>query len=300
MIFARMRPFIRRGMVALAVSILVVLVLGALFAPQLLPYDPEEVALENKFASPGQEHILGCDHLGRDVASRLLHGARTSLGAVAVIACVILTLGVAVGATAGYAGGAVDNALMRFCDIFLVFPTFILAMFLIGVLGTGLVNVVLAVSLTHWAWYARIIRGFVLSLKHREYVLAAKVSGTGRVATVLRHVLPPVFAQLAILITLDVGHMMMHVSGLSFLGLGVTPPTPEWGVMIADARQYVWTHPELIMYPGLAIFITVMACNYLGDALRDALDPHSREHQAVEREVVEHVPGYDSLAEVRS
>ena len=277
---SRLKGHLRRGLVAFSSLVVLILVVSALFAPLISAHDPTEVSLANKFAEPGRTHPLGCDHLGRDVLSRLLHGARTSLGAVLVIAGVILLLGFAVGATAGYAGGVVDATLMRICDVFLTFPTFILAMFMIGVLGTGIVNVVLAVSLTHWAWYARIIRSLVLSLKNREHVLAARVSGTGRLMTMVRHVLPPVGAQLAILATLDIGHMMMHVSGLSFLGLGVRPPTPEWGVMIADARQYVWTHPELIMYPGLAIFVTVMAFNLLGDALRDALDPQASQHQA--------------------
>ncbi|TVM15986.1 nickel ABC transporter permease subunit NikC [Oceanidesulfovibrio indonesiensis] len=297
MIPAGMKRYVRRGLVGFALALVVLLVSSAAFAPVLSPYDPTEVNLVNKFAEPGPEHILGCDHLGRDVATRLLYGARTSLGSVVIIAGIILLLGFAVGATAGYMGGAVDSTLMRICDVFLTFPTFILAMFMIGVLGTGIVNVILAVSLTHWAWYARIIRSFVLSLKNREYVLAARVAGTGRFMTVARHVLPPVFAQLAILATLDIGHMMMHVSGLSFLGLGVTPPTAEWGVMIADARQFVWTHPELIMYPGLAIFLTVMAFNILGDALRDALDPHAADYHVTDHAVSDPAPAHDRLAE---
>lgn len=292
-----LKRHLRRGLVAFSILVVLILALSALFAPLLSPHDPTEVALANKFAEPGLAHPLGCDHLGRDVLARLLYGTRTSLGAVAVIAGVILLLGFAVGATAGYAGGILDATLMRICDVFLTFPTFILAMFMIGVLGTGIVNVVLAVSLTHWAWYARIIRSLVLSLKTREHVLAARVSGTGRFMTMVRHVLPPVFAQLAILATLDIGHMMMHVSGLSFLGLGVRPPTPEWGVMIADARQYVWTHPELIMYPGLAIFVTVMAFNLLGDALRDALDPHALEHPVTEQAPRETAASSESLQE---
>jgi len=271
----RSNRFLRHGILVLAGLMILLLVLSAALAPVLSPYDPDEVTLELKFAPPSLAHPLGCDHLGRDVASRLIYGARTSLGCVAAIASLILVLGFALGATAGYMGGAVDSILMRICDVFLTFPTFILAMFMIGILGTGIFNVILAISLTHWAWYARIIRSFVLSLKNREYVLAARVAGTGRFMTVARHVLPPVFAQLAILATLDIGHMMMHVSGLSFLGLGITPPTSEWGVMIADGRQFVWTHPELILYPGLAIFLTVMAFNILGDGLRDALDPHT-------------------------
>lgn len=285
--------FLNKGTMIIAGLMVLLLILSAILAPVISPYDPNEVTLELKFAQPSMAHPLGCDHLGRDVASRLIYGARTSLGCVAAIVSLILVMGFALGATAGYLGGTVDSVLMRLCDVFLTFPTFILAMFMIGILGTGIVNVILAISLTHWAWYARIIRSFVLSLKNREYVLAARVAGTGQFRTVLRHVLPPVFAQLAILATLDIGHMMMHVSGLSFLGLGITPPTPEWGVMIADGRQFVWSHPELIMYPGLAIFLTVMAFNILGDGLRDALDPNS--HEQASPENIMSTGGQDSL-----
>lgn len=267
----------------LALALLVLLTALAVLAPLLTPHDPNAVNLTDKFAPPSVAHPLGCDHLGRDLLARLLYGARVSLGTVAVILLLILTLGFAVGTTAGFLGGAVDSVLMRSCDVFLTFPTFILAMFMIGVLGTGIANVIVAVALSHWAWYARIIRSYVLTLKNRDYVLAARVAGTNRVLTVVRHVLPPVAAQLVILASLDIGHMMMHVSGLSFLGLGVTPPTPEWGVMIADARQVMWTHPELIMLPGLLIFVSVMTFNLLGDLLRDAIDPHLIAPQAIDQ-----------------
>ncbi|MFW5734755.1 MAG: ABC transporter permease subunit, partial [Oceanidesulfovibrio sp.] len=152
---AGLRRLVQRGLVGFALVLVLLLGAGAAFAPVLTPYDPTEVNLADKFAGPSAEHVLGCDHLGRDVATRLLYGARTSLGSVMVIAGVILLLGFAVGATAGYMGGVVDSTLMRICDVFLTFPTFILAMFMIGVLGTGIVNVILAVALTHWAWYAR-------------------------------------------------------------------------------------------------------------------------------------------------
>jgi nickel transport system permease protein len=263
----------KRGVLVLASVLAVAVIATALLAPVIAPDDPSAVVLENKFAPPSGAHPLGCDHLGRDVLSRLVYGTQTSIGSVAAIMGIVLLLGFTFGAISGYAGGAVDSSLMRFCDVFLTFPTFILAMFLIGVLGTGMVNVIIAVALTHWAWYARIIRSMVLSLKNRDYVLAAKVAGTGRFKTVVRHILPPIIAQLLILCTLDIGHMMLHVSGLSFLGLGVTPPMPEWGVMISDARQFIWTHPLLIMLPGGMIFVTVMAFNLLGDALRDSFDP---------------------------
>lgn len=252
---------------------------AAVAAPLLSPYDPITVVLAEKLQPPSTSHWLGTDHLGRDIFSRLIHAARTSVGSVTAIIACILVLGFAVGCFSGYAGGRTDALLMRICDVFLVFPTFILAMFLIGILGTGLTNVVIAIVLTHWAWYARLIRGFVLSLKNRDYILAARVAGTPKVKIVIQHIVPPVFAQLIVLATLDIGHMMLHVSGLSFLGLGVSPPTPEWGVMINDARQFLWTRPGLIVYPGLMIFVTVMSFNLLGDALRDALDPTMGEKQ---------------------
>jgi len=264
---------VRRGLLVAALAVLAALAVAALLAPWVAPHDPNAIDLGRKLQPPGKGYVLGTDHLGRDLWSRLVYGARVSLGTVFVIVALILVLSLGVGCVAGYVGGWVDAALMRTCDVFLTFPTFILAMFLIGVLGTGLVNVILAIALTHWAWYARIVRALVLSLKRRNYVLAARVAGTSRVRILIRHILPPVLAQLAILATLDIGHMMLHVSGLSFLGLGVQPPTPEWGVMINDARQYVWTQPALILYPGLMIFLTVMAFNIPGDHLRDTLDP---------------------------
>ncbi len=266
------RLFSRRLTVIATLLAAAILILAAA-APIIAPYDPSEVVLAERLAGPSASHWLGTDHLGRDILSRLIYGARASVGSVAAIIACILILGFAVGCLAGYRGGLIDATLMRFCDVFLTFPTFILAMFLIGVLGTGLTNVVIAIVLTHWAWYARLVRGFVLSLKNRDYILAARVAGTPKLQIVLRHIVPPVFAQLVILATLDIGHMMLHVSGLSFLGLGVTPPTAEWGVMINDARQFIWSSPGLIFYPGMMIFITVMSFNLLGDALRDALDP---------------------------
>jgi nickel transport system permease protein len=270
------RVLLKRKLAVFSLAVLGVILSGAILAPWLAPHDPAQVDLERKLLVPSLQYPLGTDHLGRDILSRLMYGARVSIGAVLAITLLILTLSFAVGSAAGYWGGGIDSLLMRFCDVFLTFPTFILAMFMVGVLGTGLTNVILAIVLTHWAWYARIIRGLVLSLKNREYVLAARVAGTPPLKIVIRHLLPPILAQLVILATLDMGHMILHVSGLSFLGLGVQPPTPEWGVMINDARQFIWTKPQLIMFPGLMIFLTVMAFNIPSDALRDMLDPSIR------------------------
>ena len=255
-----------------AAVLLLLLGAAALLCPWMGLPDPREVNLAAKLLPPSAEHPLGTDHLGRDVLSRLLFGSRVSLGSVFAILSLIVLFSTFAGSVAGFFGGVLDSAIMRTCDVFLTFPTIILAMFFVAVLGTGLTNVVIAIFLTHWAWYARIVRGMVISLKNREFVLAARVAGSSRGRIVTRHILPALAPQLLVLSTLDIGHMMLHVAGLSFLGLGVQPPTPEWGSMINDARQYIWTQPQLLLYPGLAVFVSVMAFNLLGDAMRDASD----------------------------
>jgi nickel transport system permease protein len=253
--------------------VLAILLFTALFAPVISPHDPYETDVENRLAPASLDHTLGTDHLGRDMLSRLIWGTRASLGSVAFIAVLIMAAGFAIGAVSGFSGGVVDTVIMRVCEAFMTFPTFILALFLIGIFGMGMTNVILAIVLTHWAWYARIVRGMVLSLKNRDYILAARAAGGGGFRIFARHIARPVFAQLLILATLDLGHMMLHVSGLSFLGLGIQPPVPEWGAMINDARQQIWTHPQLALIPGMMIFLTVLAFNIPGDYLRDKLDP---------------------------
>jgi nickel transport system permease protein len=259
--------------VLVALAIIAALIVAIVAAPLIAPYDPDAVDIALRLQPPGAEHWLGTDHLGRDVFSRLIHGARVSLGAVAVIASLVLALGLVVGGLSGFIGGRFDQVVMRTCDVFLTFPTFVLAMFMVGVLGTGMVNVILAIVLSHWAWYARIVRSLTLSVASRDFILAARVSGASDLTIFREHILPGVLAQVLVLTTLDIGHMMLHVSGLSFLGLGIAPPTAEWGVMINDAREFVWTQPMLIAWPGIAVFLTVMAFNRIGDALRDKLDP---------------------------
>lgn len=258
-----------------AACVVLLLVLAAVAGPWLTPYDPNAVDLVNRLQPPTAAHWLGTDHLGRDILSRLIAGAGVSLGSVAVALALILTLGIVIGGTAGFIGGRTDQIIMRLTDIFLTFPTLVLALFMVGVLGTGLTNVIIAIVLSHWAWYARIVRGIVLSLKHRDFILASRLAGASRVRIFAAHLLPATLSQLLVLATLDIGHIMLHVSGLSFLGLGVTAPTAEWGVMISDARQFVWTEPLLMLWPGLALFVSVMAFNLLGDAVRDRLDPNS-------------------------
>ncbi|MFC4166300.1 nickel ABC transporter permease subunit NikC [Teichococcus aestuarii] len=268
----------RRLLLPLALGLVALLLGAALLAPWIAPHDPAATDLARRLLPPSAAHWLGTDHLGRDLLSRLLWGARASFGAVAAILALVLALGCAVGMLAGMLGGVVDAVLMRLCDAFMTVPTLVLALFMIGALGTGLGNVVVAIALSHWAWYARLVRGLTLSLRQRDHILAARVAGLSRLAILRRHVLPALAGQLAVLTSLDLGHWMLHLAGLSFLGLGVAPPAPEWGIMINDARPFFRSAPMLVLLPGAAILLTVLAFNLLGDALRDRLDPTLREH----------------------
>lgn len=265
-------PRPRRGL-HVGLALVALLLLMALLGPWLTPYDPTLVNLDDRLLPASSAHWLGTDHLGRDVLSRLIVGTRLSLGSVVLTLGLVLILGVVIGGMAGVIGGKLDMFLMRLCDMFLTFPTLVLAFFLIAVLGTGLTNVIIAIALSHWAWYARMVRGMVIAQRNRDYVLASRLAGASRLTRLRQHIMPNVVGQLLVLASMDIGHMMLHVSGLSFLGLGVSPPTPEWGVMINDSKEFIWTHPQLLLWPGLMIFLAVMAFNLLGDALRDRLDP---------------------------
>ncbi|MDA0148468.1 nickel ABC transporter permease subunit NikC [Vibrio sp. LaRot3] len=254
--------------------VLALLLFIAISAPWLAPYDPNAIDLTQRLQGMSTEHLLGTDHLGRDTFSRLITATSVSLGAVFATLALMLVIGVGLGGLAGFVGGRTDQVIMRTCDVFMTFPTVVLALFMVAILGTGLVNVIIAIAVTHWAWYARIARSLVLSVRHSDYLRAAKLAGVPPFARFRIHVLPNIMVQLMVLATLDIGHVMLHVSGLSFLGLGVQSPTPEWGVMINDARQFIWSNPMLVIWPGLAILVSVMAFNLLGDALRDKLDPN--------------------------
>ena len=245
----------------------------AVLAPWLAPHDPLKVNLKLKLHPPNEGYPLGMDHLGRCIFSRLVYGARVSLTAALSAMTITLALSFVLGSLAGYMGGVIDATIMRLCDVFLAFPKMIIAMVLVAFLGNGLLNVVIALVVSEWAWYSRIIRGMILSLREREYVLAATVCGTTRPRIIVRHFLPGVVAQLVVLATMDLGGIILYVSALSFLGLGIQPPTPEWGAMISDASRYFRSKPELMVYPGLMILLVVMSFNFLGDVFRDYLDP---------------------------
>ncbi|AGK60932.1 ABC-type dipeptide/oligopeptide/nickel transport systems, permease component [Archaeoglobus sulfaticallidus PM70-1] len=262
----------------IALLIILCLFLVAVFADVISPYDPYEVNMKEKLQKPNLNHLLGTDQLGRDVLSRIIYGTRISLFVSVFAIAIIMFLGIMFGSIAAYFGGKVDEVIMRFVDVLLSFPGLILAITLVGILGPSLKNLVIAIALTSWASYARIVRSCVLSIKEMEFVTQAKVLGASDVYILVKHVIPNAIAPIIVLATLDMGHIVLSITGLSFLGLGAQPPTPEWGTMLNEGKNFMTTAPWLTIFPGLAIMITVLAFNLLGDGLRDLLDPRVREY----------------------
>ncbi len=256
--------------------IITVFVALALLAPLIAPYEPQQQKLSQRLKPPTAEHFLGTDQLGRDMWSRLLWGARISLTIGLVVVFSAGIFGTALGLISGYAGGIVDEALMRLTDIFFSFPALILAMAIAGALGPNLVNTMIAIAVVTWPVYARLARAQVLSLREREFVQAAIAIGTPTLRVLWRHLLPNSLAPLLVQASFDMGAAILAAAGLSFIGFGAQPPTPEWGVMISEGRKYVGTQPWLSLFPALAILMTVAAFNLIGDGLRDALDPRLR------------------------
>lgn len=274
---ARSRPILeglRRDRTAtLGAVIIASFAFVALFAPLLAPHDPNAVDVVRKFAPLSWHHPLGTDNLGRDVLSRLLYGARVSIGSALVTALGIMCLGLVTGMLAGYFGGLIDALIGRIIDILLAFPTFLLALAITGGLGPGLRNIMIAIIVSWWASPARIVRGAVLAEREKAYVEAARCLGSSDWHILRRHLLPNIVAPIVVLTTLDMGALLLGISGLSFLGLGVKPPTAEWGAMLAEGKNYLSQDVNMMLFAGLAIFLMVLGCNLLGDGLRDALDP---------------------------
>ena len=264
----------RTGVVGLAIVLTAALV--ALAAPVLAPDDPTRVDALRRLAPPSAAMPLGADNLGRDIASRLIWGARLSLGTAGLAAMLILTIGVGLGMLAGFYGGLLDDLLMRVVDVLLAFPALILALAIAGVLGPSITSVMIGIVSVAWADYARVMRGQVLAARERQYVEAARATGVRDARILTRHLLPNVLPPIVVLASLEMGGLILAISGLSFLGLGAQPPTPEWGAMLNDGRAFIAAAPQLMVYPGLAISIVVVGFNLLGDGLRDVLDPHLR------------------------
>ena len=256
----------------IGVVIVLTIAVLAVFGHALAPHDPLAFG-PDRLSPPSGEHPLGTDRLGRDILSRLVVGTRLSVGTAFVASVVIVVLGVVVGLASGYFGGIVDAVLMRAVDILLAFPSLILALAIAGFFGGSLVTLIVGLCCVWWAGYARIVRGLVLSLRQREFIEAARAGGAREWYILGRHILPNLVSPIVVLATLEMGTLILAITALNFLGLGVQPPTPEWGAMINEGRNFLFSAPHALLVPGLAISIAVLGFNLLGDALRDVFDP---------------------------
>jgi len=269
----------RRRTALFGLAVVSIVLVAAAFAPWLTPFDPLEQDINQRLREPGWQtaeghvHALGTDHLGRDILARVIFGSRIAL--VVGLSAVLISgvLGMAIGLVSGYFGGKLDDFFMRLADIQLAFPFILLAIAVIGVLGPSLRNIIIVIGVSSWVVYARVVRGEVLSIREREFVQAAIALGSRDGRVLVRHVLPNAFTPWLVVATLDMARVIVIESALSFLGLGVQPPTPTWGGMLADGRVYLSTAWWLATFPGLAILVTVLGINLLGDGLRDTLDP---------------------------
>ena len=269
----------RNKLSLLALIILVLLALIAILAPYIAPY-PEDFAdaahMSESLLPPSAQHWMGTDELGRDIFSRVLYGARVSLRAALCAVGLSLVIGIPLGAIAGSFGGWVDNVIMRITDVFLSFPPLLLAIAMVALMGSSLNNAVLAISLSWWPWYTRLVRGQAISVKERKFVQAAESIGTFRMKIIFKHIIPNCISPVIVQASMDIGGVILTVASLSFLGLGAQLPTPEWGLMISTGRRFFPDSWWYCIFPGLAIFITVLCFNLLGDAIREILDPKTR------------------------
>ncbi|WP_078414792.1 nickel transporter permease [Priestia abyssalis] len=241
-------------------------------APFMAPFDPTEVQLGERLQPLSREHLLGTDHLGRDIFSRMLAGAQTTVGTSIFVLAVSITIGLPVGLLSGYIGGRVDRFFMRIVDAFLAFPDYIVAIVLSGLLGPGLFNLVFAIVVVRWVQYARLVRSTVISEKQKDYIAMAKINGLGSFAILRKHLLPHVAGNLLVLASLDLGKIILIIASLSYIGLGAQPPAPEWGAMLNEGKAFFHNAPQLMIIPGLAIMVVVLLFNLLGDFLRDHFD----------------------------
>jgi peptide/nickel transport system permease protein len=270
--------FLSHRLAVFGAFVIAVLAICGVLAPIVAPHDPNRIDLLQIARSPSPAHLLGTDAVGRDALSRIIYGARISLSVGVGAVGIYIAIGFVLGALAGYAGGWVDNLLMRFTDIMMCFPTFVLILILVGILGPSIWNVIFAIGLFGWPGIARLVRGQVLQLRELDYVIAARILGAGATDVMFRHILPNVIGPLTVAATLGIAGAILTEAGLSFLGLGVVQPTPSWGSMLNDARSpaTLADKPWLWIAPGVSISLAVLAINFIGDGLRDAFDVRSR------------------------
>jgi peptide/nickel transport system permease protein len=260
--------FLRNPNIVMGLFLAVLLLSVTLFGGVLVPHDPFQIDMKNRLQGTSAEHWLGTDQLGRDVFARIVYGAKLTIGLGILAIFLAVCIGVPIGLFSGYIGGRIDAFFMRIIDGILAFPDFILAVAIAGLLGPSLTNIIIAIVLVRWIVYARVVRGLVLAEKEKEYVLVSKISYSSSFKTIRIHLLPQVLPDIIVMAAIDVGKVILLISALSYLGLGAQPPIPEWGAMLNDGRSYFQVIPSLMIYPGLAIMITVLCCNLLGDGLK--------------------------------
>ncbi|WP_242831034.1 ABC transporter permease [Desulfosporosinus meridiei] len=270
-----MLKFKKQKLGMLGLAIIGIFILAGIFAPLVSPHDPYEVDVTEKLLKPCLEFPLGTDQLGRCILSRLIYGIRTSLTTAIFATALMLAIGVPLGILAGYVGGWLDNIVMRLADIASTFPSSLLALAIVGVLGPSIANIMIVFVLLWWAPFARIVRSIVIKLKEKEFVMAAIAAGSSRTTIILKHITLNAISPIIVLATLRIAAVIMHVAGFSFIGLGSQPPTADWGVMLSDSRQYLTSYPLMLLWPGLAIMLAVFAFNSLGEGLNDILLPSS-------------------------
>ena len=270
--------FVKNKTFTIFAILAILLILMAIFAPLVTGgIDPTKGSLADAIKAPSAEHIFGTDKMGRDIFARVVYGARVSLVAAFGVVALSFVIGTVLGIVSGYFRGIVDAVIMRIADMMVSFPGLVLAMAVAGILGASIGNAIIAVSVVTWPKYARLARSLVLKIRDRDYVAAAVVTGSKTPYILMRYMLPNALPTLIITAATDIGSLMLELAGLSFLGFGATPPTPDWGLMLSEGRAYMQSAPWLMVFPGLAIFITVVIFNMLGDSLRDILDPRTNE-----------------------
>lgn len=251
---------------------ILLLIITGIFAPAFAKHDPLEMELTKKFLSISMEYPMGTDNMGRCIFCRIIHGIRPTVG-LSLIACIIsASFGIFIGMLSGFLGGKVDNFIMRLCDVLYSFPSLVLTLVIVSFLGAGITNIIIAMILVQWIWYARVTRNLTIREKQLSYVDCSKLLGSSNIKILIKSILPNIFPQVLAILTIDFGHTILAVSGFSFLGLGVKAPFPEWGMMINDGRMFMHSNPMLMFWPGIMILLVVLSANIIGDQLRDTLE----------------------------
>lgn len=268
--------FARSPLSVTGLLVVLVIVMAAIFADQIAPYPYTHIETASRFLPPSSSHILGTDDMGADIFSRVVYGTRITLTSGVIVILISYSIAILLGTVTGYFGGLVDEVTMRFADMFLAFPSILLAFAFVAVLGPGITNTMLALSFTWWPWATRIVRSQTLTIKESYYVQAAKVLGASNFHIISNHILPNCMGPIIVQATVDFGWTILVAASLGFLGLGAQAPAPDWGLMVSTGRMYFLSCPWISLFPGLAIFVTVLGVNLLGDGLRDVLDPKMR------------------------